>query len=234
MPLYKDYYKCLSIVENTKKNGEDYLYLKLQNKNTIIDGYLWSNTEFYRKKIINNQIYAIKYELDRYNNLEVLNIKNINPVLNDNYRRYGYNPSMVKMSLTKKKQFDFDQILKFIEGYNDVSFDFLKIHIISNKSKYLKFGKLEYKLFILRYLKLIEQTTNKTLDVLYPFIVLLEDMDLDINQLLSNLKDVNGVLYEELSLYDKKNKAFIKKYKIIVDLINASKDNYRKFKNGVK
>ena len=49
-----------------------------------------------------NQIYAIKYELDRYNNLEVLNIKNINPILDNNYRRYGYTPSMVKMSLLKR------------------------------------------------------------------------------------------------------------------------------------
>ena len=68
---------------------------------------------------------------------------------------------------------------------------------------------------------------------IYPFIVLLEDMHLDINQLLLNLKGVNEVLFEELSLYNKKNKAFIKKYKFIVDLINASKDNYRNFKNGV-
>ena len=233
MPLYKDYYKCLSIVENTKKNGEDYLYLKLQNKEAIIDGYLWNNIHIYKQKIVSNQIYAIKYELDRYNNLEVLNIKNINPVLDNNYRRYGYSPSMVKMSPAKKNQFDYDQILKFIEGLNDVSFNFLKIHITANKSKYLKSGKLECKLFILRYLKLIEETSNKRLDVLYPFIVLLEDMHLDIDQLLLNLKGVNEVLFEELSLYNKKNKAFIKKYKFIVDLINASKDNYRNFKNGV-
>ena len=52
MTLYRDYYKCLDIVENKKKNGEDYLYLKLQNKDAIIDGYLWSNVHIYKKKIL--------------------------------------------------------------------------------------------------------------------------------------------------------------------------------------
>ena len=31
MSPYKDYYKCLSVKENTKKNGENYLYLKISS-----------------------------------------------------------------------------------------------------------------------------------------------------------------------------------------------------------
>ena len=63
MPLYKDYYKCLSIVENTKKNGEDYLYLKLQNKETIIDGYLWNNIHIYKMSTEPNLINSNKKPL---------------------------------------------------------------------------------------------------------------------------------------------------------------------------
>ena len=70
MSIYKDYYKCLSVKENTKKNGENYLYLKLQNKDTIIDGYIWNNVGFYKVRLVDNRIYAVKFELDIYNNLD--------------------------------------------------------------------------------------------------------------------------------------------------------------------
>ena len=36
MPLKRDYFKCLSVVKNTKKNGDPYLFVKLQNKKGII------------------------------------------------------------------------------------------------------------------------------------------------------------------------------------------------------
>lgn len=230
MSPYKDYFKCLSVKENTKKNGENYLYLKLQNKDTIIDGYLWNNVDFYKSRLVDNRIYAVKFELDSYNKLEVLNIKNINLVLNGNYRRYGYRPSMVKMSLAKKNLYDYDQILKFVDYFNDITFDFLKAHITTNKSKYLRSGTLEYRLFTLKYLKLIEENSGIPINVVYPFIVLLNDIKLNLDKLLLNVKDVNEVLHDELCLFIRNNKAFIKKHKFIVHLIKDSQDNYRNFK----
>lgn len=230
MSPHKDYFKCLSVKENTKKNGENYLYLKLQNKDTIIDGYLWNNVEFYKSRLVDNRIYAVKFELDSYNKLEVLNIKNINLVLNSNYRRYGYRASMVKMSLAKKNLYDYDQILKFIDYFNDITFDLLKVHISTNKSKYLRSGTLEYRLFTLKYLKLIEQNSGIPVNIIYPFVVLLNGMNLDLDKLLLSIKDVNEVLYDELCLFIRSNKAFIKKYKFIVHLIKDIQDNYIKFK----
>tara|TARA_S200000501_G_scaffold363032_1_gene393263 strand:+ start:2358 stop:3065 length:708 start_codon:yes stop_codon:yes gene_type:complete len=230
MSIYKDYYKCLSVKENTKKNGENYLYLKLQNKDTIIDGYLWNNVEFYKSRLVDNGIYAVKFELDSYNKLEVLNIKNINLVLNSNYRKYGYRPSMVKMSLSKKNLYDYDQILKFVDYFNDITFDFLKVHITTNKSKYLRSENLEYRLFTLKYLKLIEQNSGIPVNIIYPFVVLLNGMKLDLDKLLLSIKDVNELLYDELCLFIRNNKAFIKKYKFIVHLIKDIQDNYIKFK----
>lgn len=230
MSPYKDYYKCLFVKENTKKNGENYLYLKLQNKDTIIDGYLWNNVEFYKRRLVDNKIYAVKFELDSYNKLEVLNIKNINLVSDGNYRRYGYKPSNVKMSLAKKNLYYYDQILKYVDYLNDIAFDFLKVHIATNKSKYLRSGTLEHKLFTLKYLKLIEQTSGRSVNIVYPFVVLLNDMKLDLEKLLLNIKDVNEVLHDDLCLFVRNNKAFIKKYKFIVHLIKDSQDNYRNFK----
>ena len=59
---------------------------------------------------------------------------------------------------------------------------------------------------------------------------LLADMKLDLDKLLLNIKDVNQVLHDELCLFVRNNKAFIKKYKFIVHLINDSQDNYRNLK----
>jgi len=230
MSPYKDYYKCLSVKENTKKNGENYLYLKLQNKDTIIDGYLWNNVEFYKSRLVDNRIYAVKFELDSYNKSEVLNIKNINLVLNGNYRRYGYRPSMVKMSLAKKNLYHYEQILKFVDYFNDITLDFLKAHITTNKSNYLRSGTLEYRLFTLKCLKLIEQNSGIPVNIVHPFIVLLDGMKINLDKLIISIKDVNQVLYHELCLFNRNNKAFIKKYKFIVHLIKDSQDNYRNFK----
>ena len=51
MPLKRDYFKCLSVTKNTKKNGEPYLFVKLQNRKGILPGYLWEKIELYKKKI---------------------------------------------------------------------------------------------------------------------------------------------------------------------------------------
>ena len=60
MSLVKDYFKCLSITKNTKQNGSPYLFLKLQNSQEIVDGYLWKNLELYQKRIQVDTLYAIK------------------------------------------------------------------------------------------------------------------------------------------------------------------------------
>ena len=94
----------------------------------------------------------------------------------------------------------------------------------------MRSGTLEYRLFTLKYLKLIQQNSGIPINVVYPFIVLLNDMKLDLDKLLLNVKDVNEVLHDELCLFIRNNKAFIKKYKFIVHLIKDSQDNYRNFK----
>ena len=98
MPLKRDYFKCLSVAKNTKKNGEPYLFVKLQNKKGIICGYIWKRIDLYKERIKANGLYAIKFQEDIYNNSKVLNIKNINPIKGSRYEKYGYSNESLLIS----------------------------------------------------------------------------------------------------------------------------------------
>ena len=226
MSLKKNFYKCLSVTENTKKNGEPYLFLRLENKDSIIDGYMWENIDIYKDVVFEDGVYAIKYQIDTFNRVSVLNIKNISLVEGSRYRKYGYNKSMVTMSPSKRNDFYLTEISKFILSRADKSLAALNDFIIVNKRKILLSRLVESKYLTLRYFKMVEKTlTSKADSKLFIHIILLHGLSLDIKSLLEKL-NTNSRLYEGLNLYANNNKGFIKKYKFIVDFIDDNLKNY--------
>ena len=226
MPLKKDYYKCIFVSENTKKNGEPYLFLRLENKDNIIDGYLWDNIDLYKNLITATAIYAIKYQVDTYNNAKVLNIKNMRPVDDGRYDKYGFRESMVTMKSSKKNQHYLNEISKIIILRKDESLLYLNDFIIKNKSKFLSNKLIETKYLILQYFELIEKTLKTSIDSnLYIYIIVLHGIHLDINSLLDSM-DTKDPVHKGLDMYANNNKGFIKKYKFIVDFIDDNQKNY--------
>ena len=226
MPLIKDYYKCISVTQNTKKNGDPYLFLRLQNHNTITDAYVWENVSLYKDRIINDGIYAIKYQVDTFNNSSVLNIKNISSVDGDRYKRYGFTKKTVTMSEPKQNQYYFDDISKFILSRDNQSMLTLNDFIINNKKKVLSSDLVEFKYLTLKYFQLIEKTLRSSVDSnLYVYMIVIHGLDLDLENLLGELDNKNTA-YDALYLYVNNNKGFIKKYKFIVDFIDYNLKNY--------
>lgn len=226
MSLKKNYYKCLSVTENTKKNGDPYLFLRLENKDSIVDGYIWDNIDIYKNVVSEDGIYAIKYQIDSFNKASVLNIKNISPVEGSRYKKYGYTKSMVTMSPSKKNNFYLSEISKFILSRDDKSLAALNDLMITNKRKILSTKLVESKYLTLKYFEMVEKTfISKADSKLFIHIIALHGLSLDINSLLEKL-NANTRLYQGLSLYVNNNKGFIKKYKFIVDFIDDNLKNY--------
>ena len=226
MPLKKDYYKCIFVSENTKKNGDSYLFLRLENKDNIIDGYLWDNIHLYKNLIRATGIYAIKYQVDTFNSARVLNIKNLCPVDGARYSKYGFKKSMVTMKSSKKCQYYLNEISSIIKSRKDESLFYLNDFIIKNKSKFLSTKLIESKYLFLQYFELMEKTLKTSIDSnLYIYIIILHGLNLDISSLLNRI-DTKDPIHEGLSLYANNNKGFIKKYKFIVDFIDDNQKNY--------
>ena len=226
MSLKKNYYKCVSVTENTKKNGDSYLFLRLENKDSIVDGYLWENIDLYKGVVAADGIYAIKYKIDTFNDDRVLNIKNISSVDGDRYKRYGFTKAMVLMSPSKKNEYYFSGISKIILSREDKFLSLLNDFIISNKKKILSTKLVESKYLMLKYFQLIEKTLSSRVDSnLFLYILVLHGLNLDINPLLEKINNKSAI-YTPLYLYLNNNKGFIKKYKFIVDFIDDNLKNY--------
>lgn len=226
MSLKKNFYKCLSVTENKKKNGEPYLFLRLENKDSIIDGYMWENIDIYKDIVFEDGVYAIKYQIDTFNRSSVLNIKNLSLVEGSRYRKYGYNKSMVTMSPSNKNDFYLTEISKFILSRGDRSLTALNDFIVTNKRKILLTRLVESKYLTLRYFDMVEKTlTSKADSKLFIHIIVFHGLSLDINSFLEKL-NANSRLYDGLALYVNNNKGFIKKYKFIVDFIDDNLKNY--------
>jgi len=237
MPLKRDYFKCLSVVKNTKKNGEPYLFVKLQNKKGIICGYIWEKIDLYKERIKANGFYAIKFQEDIYNDSKVLNIKNINSIKGSRYEKYGYSNDLLLISDKIINDYFYNEISSFILKRNNSLMDILLAFIKKNKKIILSSGYMEHKHLCLEYFRLIENTLNTDVNSnLYIYFILIDRIDLDLNSLTIKVKDYSRTLSEALLLYSNDNKGFIKKYKSIVDLINDNLNNYTNLKkqtNGV-
>ena len=235
MPLKKDYFKCLSLKKNKKKNGQPYLFLKLQNSREVVGGYLWERVELYDKRISSDGLYAIKYQEERYNGSRVLNIKNINSITGSRYQRYGYSDRLLLMSESVRDEYFFNEISSFIVNRNNPLMDILCAFTQRNKELILSSRCVEHKYLCLEYFQLIENTLNKSLhSSLYIYFILIDRLDLDINALTLEVQRHSGALSEALLLYLNDNKGFIKKYKSIVDLINDNFNNYTNLKTQAK
>ena len=226
MSLKKNYYKCVSVSENTKKNGDPYLFLRLENKDSIVDGYLWENIHLYKGVVAADGIYAVKYQVDTFNDDSVLNIKNISSVDGGRYKRYGFTKAMVSMSLFKKNEYYFSGISKIILSREDELLSILNEFVISNKKKILSSQLVESKYLMLKYFQLIEKTLSSRVDSnLFIYIVALHGLNLEVNSLLGKINNKSAI-YAPLYLYVNNNKGFIKKYKFIVDFIDDNLKNY--------
>jgi len=235
MSLSKDYFKCLSITKNIKKDGNPYLFLKLQNSRQIIHGYLWNNLELYQSKIKVDCVYAIKYQNDIYNGLKVLNIKNINQVEGDRYKRYNYSSKTVLMTMTAKNNYFFNEISNFILNRNNASMKILLEFLNKNKKIIISSKLTEQKYICLEYFYLLEKTLDKQIDSnLYIYIIIIDRLNLNVDSLISKVKKQSEPLYKSLFLYLNDNKGFIKKYKYIVDFIDDNFKNYTNLKNEAK
>ena len=235
MSLSKDYFKCLSITKNIKKDGNPYLFLKLQNSRQIIHGYLWNNLELYQSKIKVDCVYAIKYQNDIYNGLKVLNIKNINQVEGDRYKRYNYSSKTVLMTMTAKNNYFFNEISNFILNRNNASMKILLEFLNKNKIIIISSKLTEQKYICLEYFYLLEKTLDKQIDSnLYIYIIIIDRLNLNVDSLISKVKKQSEPLYKSLFLYLNDNKGFIKKYKYIVDFIDDNFKNYTNLKNLAK
>ncbi len=235
MSLSKDYFKCLSITKNIKKDGNPYLFLKLQNSKEIIYGYLWNKLELYQSKIKVDGVYAIKYQNDSYNGFKVLNIKNINQVEGGRYKRYGYSSKAILMTSTAKNNYFFNEISNFISNRNNPSMKILLEFLNKNKKIILSSRLAEQKYLCFEYFNLIEKTFDKQIDSnLYIYIIIIDRLNLDIDSLISKVKNQSKSLYKPLFLYFNDNKGFIKKYKYIVDFIDDNFKNYTNLKNATK
>ena len=235
MSLSKDYFKCLSITKNIKKDGNPYLFLKLQNSKEIIYGYLWNKLELYQSKIKVDCVYAIKYQNDIYNGLKVLNIKNINQVEGDRYKRYNYSSKAVLMTMTAKNNYFFNEISNFILNRNNVPMKILLEFLNKNKKIIISSKLTEQKYICLEYFYLLEKTLDKQIDSnLYIYIIIIDRLNLNVDSLISKVKKQSEPLYKSLFLYLNDNKGFIKKYKYIVDFIDDNLKNYINLKNEAK
>ena len=231
MPLKRDYFKCLSITKNTKQNGDPYLFIKLQNSKEIVDGYLWKKIELYQKRILKDGLYAIKYQEEMYNDSKVLNIKNINSIKDDRYKKYGYSSNSVLINSKVINNNFFNEISNFILKRDDPLMNILFTFMKKNKKVILSSKYIQHKYLCLKYFQLIESALHREIDSnLYIYIILIDRLDLDINPLILKIKKYSDILYEALYLYSNNNKGFIKKYKSIVDLINDNLNNYTNLK----
>ena len=235
MPLKRDYFKCLSVAKNTKKNGEPYLLVKLQNRKGIICGYIWEKIDLYKERIKANGLYAIKFQEDVYNDSKVLNIKNINSIKDSRYEKYGYSNELLLINDKIINDYFFNEISSFILKRNNSLMDILLAFIKKNKKIILSSGYMEHKYLCLEYFQLIRNTLNTDLNSdLYIYFILIDRIDLDINSLAIKVKKYSRTLNEALLLYSNDNKGFIKKYKSIVDLINDNLNNYTNLKEQTK
>ena len=75
--LIYDFFKCIDFHLLKKKNGDDYINMKLANSKGVYDSYLWDNLDIFKNRIKCRSIYAVKAKTEIFNNSTVLNIKNI-------------------------------------------------------------------------------------------------------------------------------------------------------------
>ena len=217
MAILKDYFQCLSIQKFKKRNQEEYLYLRLKSANGIINGYLWDMVEHFEKRIISGEVYAIKYEEDLFQNKKVIKVKNILPVNARSFDKYGFKSNQIKVSNNEINRYYYDEIINLLLNYKSTSISSLLIWVGKNKKILIKNGYLEHKFLCLEQLNVLINNFNQNVDIdLCVSIIILDRLDINVDSILLKFNDGQA---DDVSLYLKDNKGFIKKYKYIVDLI---------------
>ena len=217
MAILKDYFQCLSIQKFKKRNQEEYLYLRLKSANGIINGYLWDMVEHFEKRIISGEVYAIKYEEDLFQNKKVIKIKNILSVSARSFDKYGFKSNQIKVSNNEINRYYYDEIINLLLNYKSTSISSLLIWLGKNKKFLVENAYLEHKFLCLEQLNVLINNFNQNVDIdLCVSTIILDRLDINVDSILLKFKDGQA---DDVSLYLKGNKGFIKKYKYIVDLI---------------
>ena len=220
-----DFFQCVDFYLLKKKNGEEYIKLKLANSKGIYDSYLWNNLNIYKNRIKKKSIYAVKAKTEVYNMSTILNVKNIKKIDNDIYNKYGYTPKAVKITKNIKNQFYFNEIVNIASKYNNHTLNEILGFYKKNKNYFIEGESLEKKLNTIKYIVISHESSfSEYMMDEYICAILLYG----VNKSLLDQFYLNLESDDLINLYTNHEKEFIKKYKIIVDLMTLKSINQSK------
>ena len=227
----KDYYKCIHYQKLIKKDSAPYIKIRLLNSKGVFDAYLWDMIDFYKDRIKEGYIYAIKAKQEIYNNKITLNIKHINLVNGGKYDKYNYDIKKTELSNQELTKYYYNELIDLISIHSDSTINAISDFYIKNKKDLLNLDLLKHKTICIKHLNMIYDDYNYEISFnLYLTIILIDRIQID--TLIPQIKKLNKEYYEVVSLYVLNHKEFIKKYKYIVDLISYNLSNEKFFKTN--
>ncbi len=217
-----DFFYCVDFSLLKKKNGNDYIRLKLLNSKGIFESYLWDNLHVFKPRIKKKSIYAVKANYQTYNSKTILKIDNINKVNGNRYNKYGYTNDTVKIDSKTKNEFFFNEIIDIIKRYNSSSIKNIVRLYKSNERYFIRGKSLEKRLNVLNYILVSEGVSfNEDRTEEYIQAALL----FSINKNILKKHFSTETFDNAIRMYTDSDKEFIKKYKFIVDLMTLQNNN---------
>ena len=131
------YYLCKKKYTKKTRLGDLYIDLILEDFSGIVRAKVWNHVDHFTKRIIENEIVAVKGTVVEFNKTNEINIEFINSVKNNFYEEYGFNTSYI----IGKKPKNFSIIKKnILSRINSLPKKY--IHLIRSIYKYEK-NKIE-------------------------------------------------------------------------------------------
>ena len=127
------YYLCKKKYTKKTRLGDLYIDLILEDFSGIVRAKVWNHVDHFTKRIIENEIVAVKGTVVEFNKTNEINIEFVNSVKNNFYEEYGFNTSYI----IGKKPKNFSIIKKnILSRINSLPKKY--IHLIRSIYKYEK------------------------------------------------------------------------------------------------
>ena len=107
--FHRGFYRCINFNKFVKNDGSPYIKIRLVNTSEYIDGYLWSMLDIYEKRIKKGDVYAVKAIKEKYNGISILNIRYINRITDNRFKRYNYISEDISPSKKTIQNINFDE-----------------------------------------------------------------------------------------------------------------------------